>query len=69
MIGLDSSGYQIAKAMHDVVLSKVVFIILKVNYVVINVDEVTIVDVQHWIYIHAYYVLKNKMHNPILLTL
>jgi hypothetical protein len=25
----------------------VVFIILKVNYVVINVDEVTIVDVQH----------------------
>jgi hypothetical protein len=59
MIGLDSNGYQITKAMYDVVLSKVVFIILKVNYVVINVDEVTIVDVQHWINIHAYYMLKH----------
>jgi hypothetical protein len=59
MIGLDSSGYQIAKAMHDVVLFKAGFIILKVNYVVINVDELSIVDVQHWINIHAYYVLKN----------
>jgi hypothetical protein len=59
MIGSDSNGYQITKAMYDVVLSKVVFIILKVNYVVINVDEVTIVDVQHWINIHAYYVLKH----------
>jgi len=59
MIGLDSNGYQITKAMYDVVLSKVVFIILKANYVVINVDEVTIVDVQHWINIHAYYMLKH----------
>lgn len=46
MIGLDSSGYQIAKAMHDVVLSKTLFMISKVNFLVVSVDEVTTIDVQ-----------------------
>jgi hypothetical protein len=32
--------------MHDVVLFKAMSIILKVNYVIISVDEVTIIDVQ-----------------------
>jgi hypothetical protein len=40
----NNNGWQIAKAMQDVVLSKVVFIISKTNYVTINVDEVTISD-------------------------
>jgi len=32
--------------MHDVVLFKPMSIILKVNYVIVSVDEVTIIDVQ-----------------------
>jgi hypothetical protein len=32
--------------MHDVVILKAMSIILKVNYVIVSVDEVTIIDVQ-----------------------
>jgi hypothetical protein len=32
--------------MHDVVIFKAMSIILKVNYVIVSVDEVTIIDVQ-----------------------
>ncbi len=42
----------IAKAMHNVVLLKAMYIILEVNYVVVNVDKVTIVNAQQWINIH-----------------
>jgi hypothetical protein len=41
----DSSGWQIAKAMDDVVLSKVVFVISKTNYVAIFANKVTIINV------------------------
>jgi hypothetical protein len=44
---IDSSGWQIAKAMHDVVLSKTIFMISKVNFVTANAanaDEVTTID-------------------------
>jgi hypothetical protein len=39
--------------MHDVVLLKAISIISNVNYVV-SVDEMTTIDVQQWINIHAY---------------
>ncbi len=46
--------------MHDVVLSKAMLIILKVNYVIISADEVTTIDVQ---YPHIYDVkLGNMFH-------
>jgi hypothetical protein len=44
--------------MHDVVLSKAMVVISSVIYVVVSVDEMTIVDAQQWINIHAY-VMKN----------
>ncbi len=43
---LDSNDWQIAEAMHDVVFLKSMSIISKVNYVVVNAYEVTIIDVQ-----------------------
>ncbi len=42
----DSNGWQMAKAMHVVVLSKTMFVISSANYVVVSANEVTIVDVQ-----------------------
>jgi len=33
------------KAMHDVVLSKTMPIILKINYVIVSANEVTTIDV------------------------
>ncbi len=54
----NNSGWQITKAMHDVVLLKVMYVISSVNYVVVSVDEVTIIDAQQWINIHAY-MMKN----------
>ncbi len=54
----DSSGWQITEAMHDVIFSKAMAIISSVIYVVVSVDEMTIVDAQQWINIHAY-VMKN----------
>jgi len=41
---IDSSGWQIAKTTHDVVLSKTIFMISKVNFVTANADEVTTID-------------------------
>jgi hypothetical protein len=40
--------------MHDVAIFKMLSMILKVNFVVVNVNEVTIVDAQQWISIHGY---------------
>jgi hypothetical protein len=54
--------------MHDVVLSKVMYVISNANYVVVNAYEVTNVDAQQWINIHAY-MMKNWKRVPILLTL
>jgi len=42
-------------------------IIPSVNYVAISVDEMTTIDVQQWINIHAY-MMKNWKWIPILLT-
>jgi hypothetical protein len=53
--------------MHDVVLSKAMFIIFKKNNVVANANKVTIVNVQQWINIHIF-LMKNWQHVPILLT-
>jgi hypothetical protein len=36
--------------MHDVVLLKVMYVISSVNYVVVSADEMTTVDVQHWMH-------------------
>jgi hypothetical protein len=52
--------------MHDVVLPKTMSIIFKVNFVVVNVDEITIIVVYWWINIHIY-VMHNWKHVPILL--
>ncbi len=40
----NNSGWQIAKAMHDVVLLKVMYVISSVNYVVVSAYEVTTID-------------------------
>jgi hypothetical protein len=54
--------------MHDVALSKTLSMILKVNFVVVSVNEVTIVDAQQWISIHGY-VMQNWKCVLVLLTL
>jgi hypothetical protein len=64
----DSNGWQITKAVHDVVLLKAMFVISSVNYVIVSANEATIVDAQQWINIHAY-MMKNWKQVPILLTL
>jgi hypothetical protein len=43
---LDSIGWRIAEAMHDMVLLKVAFAILEANYVANNANEVTTINVQ-----------------------
>jgi hypothetical protein len=40
--------------MHDVVFSKTMFIILKANYVVGSVNDVTTIDALHWMNIRIY---------------
>jgi hypothetical protein len=40
----NSNGWQIAKAMHDVVLSKTLSMISKFNFVDVNTDEVRTID-------------------------
>jgi hypothetical protein len=50
----NSNGWQIAKVMHDAVLSKTLCMISKVNFVVASANEVTIIDAQQWINIHGY---------------
>jgi hypothetical protein len=42
----NSSGWQITKAMHDVVLSKMLCMISKVNFVIASANEVTTIDAQ-----------------------
>jgi len=51
---LNSSGWQIVEAMHDVVFSKTMFIILEANYVFGNANDVTTIDALHWMNIHIY---------------
>jgi len=53
--------------MHDVALSKMLSMILEVNFVVVNVNKVTIVDAQQWINIHGY-VMQNWKRVLVLLT-
>ncbi len=43
---LDSNGWQIAEAMHDVVFSKTLSMISKAHFVTISADEMTTIDVQ-----------------------
>jgi hypothetical protein len=64
---LDSSDWQIAEAMHDVVLFKTSSMILKANFVVVSADEMTAIDAQQWINIHGY-VMQNWKCVLILLT-
>jgi hypothetical protein len=51
---LNNSGWQIVKAMHDVVFSKTMFIILEANNVVGNANDVTTSDALLWMNIHIY---------------
>ncbi len=44
------------------------FVTSSANYVVVSANEMTIIDAQQWIIIHAY-VMKNWKRVPILLTL
>jgi len=53
--------------MHDVALSKMLSMILEVNFVVVSVNKVTIVDAQQWINIHGY-VMQNWKRVLVLLT-
>jgi hypothetical protein len=64
---LDSSDWQIAEAMHDVVLFKTSSMILKANFVVVSADEMTAIDAQQWINIHGY-VMQNWKCVFVLLT-
>jgi hypothetical protein len=51
---LNSSGWKIVEAMHDVVFSKTMFIILEANYVVGSANDVTTIDALHWMNIHIH---------------
>jgi hypothetical protein len=53
--------------MHDVALSKMLSMILEVNFFVVSVNKVTIVDAQQWINIHGY-VMQNWKRVLVLLT-
>ncbi len=67
-IGQATNGWQIVKAMHHcmiVVLSKALSIVSKVNYVVINVGEVTTIN---WVNILLYMIM-NWKHIPTLQAL
>jgi hypothetical protein len=64
---LDSNDWQIAEAMHDVVLFKTSSMILKANFVVVSADEMTAIDAQQWINIHGY-VMQNWKCVFVLLT-
>ncbi len=65
---LYSSDSHIAEAMHDVVLSKTLFMISEVNFIVVNANEMNTFDVQQWISIHGCVMQKWK-HVFILLTI
>jgi hypothetical protein len=51
---LDNIDWQIAEAMHDVVLFKTSFMILKTNFVIVSAYAMTAIDAQQWINIHGY---------------
>jgi hypothetical protein len=53
---IDSSGRGIARAMHNMVLKQMKMVLQQIIFISINYDEVTTLDNQSWIYVHAYVV-------------
>ncbi len=61
-----SSGWEMATTLHNVVLKQIKSLIQQARYISINCDhEVTMLDDQSWIYVHAY-VVENWHMVPIL---
>ncbi len=56
------------RAMHNVVLKQMKVILQQVMFISISCDEITILDNQSWISVHAY-VVENWRRQPILLNL
>jgi hypothetical protein len=57
-----------ARAMHNVVLKQMKVVLQQNKFISINCDEITILDNQSWISVHAY-VVENWRKQPILLNL
>jgi hypothetical protein len=55
-----------ARAMHNVVLKQMKMVLWQNKFISISCDEVTILDNQSWISVHAY-VVENWRKQPILL--
>jgi hypothetical protein len=58
---LDTNGWGIAKAAHDVVIFKTKCIIAKVDCFVINVKNVTTINNQQWINVHICHLSNEKL--------
>jgi hypothetical protein len=63
----DYASWEIAKALHYVVLTATKEVILVSSFLYIFANEITIVDNQSWIFVHCYVVVGWKQM-PILFT-
>jgi hypothetical protein len=52
--GNDSLGWQIAKHLHNQILTTIKVVVQGVGFVALTSDEVIIMDYQNWISIHGY---------------
>jgi hypothetical protein len=64
----DNSGWEMAESILQIIKQKTAEMVGAARYVAITCDEVTIVDCQSWISIHAY-IVRDWEHYPILLRL
>ncbi len=65
---IDSSEWGMARAMHNVVLKQMKMVLQQNKFISISCDEITTLDNQSWILMHAYVVEKWR-RQPILLNL
>lgn len=64
----DNSGWMIADYLHAQVMRRAKEVLASAHYIAITCDEVTTVDNQSWISIHAYYVV-DFYRQPVLVSL
>jgi len=64
----DNSGWMIADYLHAQVMRRAKEVLASAHYIAVTCDEVTTVDNQSWISIHAYYVI-DFYRQPVLVSL
>ncbi len=52
----NSSGWEIATTLHNVVLNQMKLVVEKIGFISMNCDEVRTLDNQSWIFVYAYIV-------------